>query len=65
VGEAPLAALDVVFLRYRQFQQVADRRGEHVILALEVVAGRGKSAQSLGNILRHGGFFGDDELLRH
>ncbi len=63
VGEAPLAALDVVFLGYGQFQQVADRRRQDVVVAFKVVAGARETAQGLGNVLRHGGFFGDDELL--
>jgi hypothetical protein len=63
VGEAPLAALDVVFLGHRQFQQVADGGGQHVVVALEVVAGLGKTAQRLGYVLGDGGFLGDDELL--
>jgi hypothetical protein len=63
MGEAPLAALDVVFLRHGQFQQVADRRRQYVVVIFEVVAGARETAQSLGNVLRHRGLFGDDELL--
>jgi hypothetical protein len=63
VGEAPLAALDVVFLGHRQFQQVADGGGQHVVLALEVVAGTREAAQRLGDILGDRGFFRDDKLL--
>ena len=63
VGKAPLAALDVEFLRHRQFQQMADGRGQHVVVALEVVARLGKAAQRLGDVLGDGRFLGDDQLF--
>jgi len=61
--ETPLAALDVVFLRHGQFQQMSDGRGQHVVVTLEIVARLGEAAQRLGNVLGDGRFLGDDELL--
>ena len=63
MGETPLAALDVEFFRHREFQQVADGRGQHVVVAFEVVAGAGKTAQRFRNVLGDGRFLGDDKLL--
>ena len=65
VGEAPLAALDVVLFRHRDFQQVADGRRQHVLVGLEILIVLGEAAQRLGDVVRDGGLLGDDEGFGH
>ncbi len=69
VGKAPFAAFDIVFLRHGEFEQVADGRREHIVLALEIITRAfeffARATQRLGNVLGDGGFFSDDELLGH
>jgi hypothetical protein len=65
IGERPLAALDLEFLRQRQFQQVADRGRQHVVFGFEEVLFLGETAQRAGNVLRDRGLLGDDELFGH
>ena len=65
MGKTPLAALDVVLFRHGDFQQVADRRRQHVLLGLEVLIVLGEAAQRLGDVVRDGGLLGDDEGFCH
>src|SRR6266568_4248989 len=65
VGERPFAALDLHAFRRNEFQQMADRRGEHVIPAFVVVAVAREAAQYTRDIVRHGGLFGDDQFFGH
>ena len=60
MGERPFASLDFVFFRHGQLEQVADGRGEHELLALEVIAFAGEASQGTGDVLGDGRFFGDD-----
>ena len=65
VREAPLAALDVVLLRRLDLEQVADRRRDDVVLALEVLvvlvelAGDGR--QRAHDVLRDRRLLGNDQ----
>ena len=63
--ERPLAALDFEFLGRGNFQQMADGRGQDVIVALEIIAMPRKAAQSPRNVGGDRGFFRDDERFCH
>ena len=65
VLERPLALLDVVLSRHHQRQQVADRRGNDVVLALEIVSLAREAAERASDIGGDGGLLGDDELFSH
>jgi hypothetical protein len=65
MGEGPFAPLDLVFLGHRQFQQVADGGGEHVVLGLEVVLFLVEAAQHAGDVLGDRRLLGNDELFGH
>src|SRR5712691_2011082 len=65
VGERPFAALDLHAFRRNEFQQMADRRGEHVIPAFVVVTVAREAAQYTRDIVRDGGLFGDDQFFGH
>jgi hypothetical protein len=65
VCEGPLASLDLYALGRNQLQQVPDRGRKHVLAALVVVAVAREAAESAGDVVRHGRFFGDDELFGH
>ena len=65
VGEAPLAALDVVFVRRLDFHQVADGRGDDVGVVLEVVGLLVELARDRGqrphDVLGHARLFRNDQ----
>ncbi len=63
--EAPFAALDFVFLGRGDFEQVADRRRQHVFVALVVFVMLGKAAQSTRDVVRDRRLFRNDECFRH
>jgi hypothetical protein len=69
VGEAPLAALDVEFLRGLDLHQVADRRRDDVAVILEMLgellelARRGR--QRADDVLRDAWLFRNDQCLCH
>ena len=65
VGERPLPALDLVLLRRRDLDQVADRRRQDELVALEVVALLGEAAQRPRDVGGHGGLLGDDQGFSH
>jgi len=60
VSERPLAALDLELLRYAQLQQMADRGGKHVMLALVVVVQLLEPAQRFGDVARDRRLLGND-----
>src|SRR5712692_6338654 len=65
VGERPFAALDLHAFRRNEFQQMADRRGKHVLPALVVVTMAREAAQYTRDIVRDGGLFSDDQFFGH
>ncbi len=69
VGEAPLAALDVVFLGRLDLDQVADGAGHDVVVALEVVVVLVELArrrrQCADDVLRHDRLLRDNQCLAH
>ncbi len=65
VGERPFAALDVVFFRHGDFQQMADRRRQHVLVGFKVLIVLGKAAERLRDIVRDRWLLGDDESFGH
>src|SRR2546426_3779595 len=65
VGKRPFAALDLHAFRRDEFQQMADRRREHIIPALVIIAVAREATQSPRDVVRDGGLFGDDEFFGH
>src|SRR2546427_10428740 len=65
VGKRPFAALDLHAFRGNEFQQVADRRREHVIPALVIIAVPREATQRPRDVVRNGRLFGDDEFFGH
>src|SRR5207302_1665156 len=65
VRERPLAALDLLFLGHAEFEQMADRRRQHVPIAFEIVGVARKAAQRTRDIRGNGRLLGDDQALRH
>jgi hypothetical protein len=65
VGERPLAALDLELLRRRDLDQVADRRRQHEVVALEEVAGASETAERLGDVGGDRWLLGNDQRLAH
>jgi hypothetical protein len=65
MGERPFAALDLVFLRHGQLEQMADGRRQHVVVALEIFALLGEAAQRARDVLGDGGLLGNDQLFAH
>ena len=69
VGKAPLAALDVVVVGRLDLHQVAHRRGDDVLVVLEMVrallelAGHGR--ERAHDVLRHARLLRDDDGLSH
>jgi hypothetical protein len=61
VGETPFAALDVMFFRDGDFQQVTDGGGQHVLVGFKVLIVLGKAAQRLRDVVRDRRLLGDDE----
>jgi hypothetical protein len=60
-----LTLLDVVLRRQRQLEQMAHRRGQHVLVALEVVALAREAAERARNVAGDRGLLRDNQLLRH
>ena len=65
MGEGPFAALDIVFFRNRDFQQVADRGGQDVFVGFKVLIVLGEAAERLRDIVRDRRFLSNDEGLAH
>ena len=65
IGKRPFAAFDVVFLGRRDFDQMADRRGQHVVVRLEILIVLGKAAQALRNVVCDRGLLSNDERFGH
>jgi hypothetical protein len=69
LGEAPLAALDVVVFRRLDLHQMTHGGGHHVVVVLEVVGVLFEFAlagcQRAHDVLRHAGLFRDDDRLAH
>src|SRR5690606_8859794 len=69
VGKTPLATLDVELLGRSDFDQVAHRRGDDVVLVLEVVVVLVELArhrrERTHDVLRHGGLLGNDQCFVH
>ncbi len=63
--ERPLAALDLLFLGHAEFEQMADRRRQHVPITFEVVSMARKAAQRTRDIRGDGRLFGDDQAFGH
>ena len=60
IGKRPLTALDLVLLGRGNFEQMADRRRQHILLALEVIALARKAAQRPRDIGSNGRLFSND-----
>ena len=65
IGETPFAALDVVFLGRRDFEQVADGGRKHVVVAFVVLVVLGEAAQRARDVVRDGRLLGDDQGFGH
>jgi hypothetical protein len=65
MGEAPFAAFDFVFVGGSDFDQVANRRGEDVVVTLKVLVVLGEATQRARDISGDRRFFGNDEGLGH
>src|SRR5690554_1224790 len=63
--ECPLPSLDFEFLRDGQFEQVADRGSQDIVIRLEIVLFALETAKGTGNVLRDRWFLCDDQLLAH
>ena len=63
VRKAPLAALDLIFLRAGDLEKVPDGRRKHIFVRLVIVGGFGESSQRLGNIQCDRRLFGNDQGL--
>ena len=61
VGEAPLAAFDFIVFRRADFDEVANRRRDDIIVVLEVLVMLGKAAQRPCDVVRDGRFLGNDQ----
>ena len=59
----PLAAFDLLLLGHADLEQVPNRGGDDVLVALEVVVVARESAQRARDVGGDGGLFGDDEGL--
>jgi hypothetical protein len=64
-GEGPLALLDVVLLGHGELEQVADRRGENVLIALEKIALAREATERARDVGCDRRFLGNDEFLAH
>ena len=51
VREAPFAAFDLVFLGNRQFEQMTDRRGDHILIVLMMVVFFHTAADRAGDVV--------------
>jgi len=65
VGETPLAALDFILFGTGDFQQMADRRRQHIVVGLVVIGRLFEAAQRLGNIQGNGGLLGNNQGFGH
>ncbi len=65
VRERPLAALHLLLFRHADLEQMADRGGEHVPVALEVIAVAREAAERARDVGGDGRFLGDDQRFRH
>ena len=65
VRERPLAALDLLLFGHADLEQMADRRRQHVAVALEVVVVAREAAERARDVGGDGGLFGDDQRLGH
>ena len=65
VRKSPFASFDFCFRGDRQFQKVADGRGNDVIIPLVEIVFLLKASQCPADIQSHGGFFGDDKRFSH
>ncbi|MNL12260.1 hypothetical protein D3C87_1331230 [compost metagenome] len=65
IGEAPLAALDLVVVRRGNLHEVAHGRRQHVVIALEVLVVLGKAPEGARDIGGDRWLFRDDEGFRH
>ena len=65
VRERPLAALDLLFLGHAEFEQMADRRRQHISIVFEIVGMARKAAQRTRDIRSDGRLLGDDQALGH
>ena len=65
VGETPFAALDVILLRHTQFEQVTDRRANHILVVFVVVVFFHTAADDPRNVVSNGWFLGDDKGFAH
>jgi hypothetical protein len=64
-GERPLALLDVVLLGHGELEQVAHRRGENVLIALEIVSLAREAAERPRDVGRDRRFLCNDKFLAH
>ena len=65
VRERPLSFLGFELLRASQFEQMTDRRRQHVAIALVIVVLLLETADRLGNVASDGRFLGDDQRFAH
>ncbi len=63
VGEAPLAALDFVFVGRGNLHQVTHGGRQHVLITFEVLVVLGKAPEGTGDIGRDRWLFRDDEAF--
>ena len=61
--ERPFAALDLLLLGHADLEQVADRRREHVAVALEIIGVPREAAQRARDVGGDGGLFGNDQMF--
>ena len=64
-GEAPLAPFFIHLIREAEFDEVANRGGDDVLVVFEIVILAGELAESFGEIAGDGWLFGYDQGLGH
>ena len=65
IGQTPLALLGLEGLGTGDFQQMPDRRGDHVLVAFVMVVLFFAAPERLGDVGRNGRFLRDDECFSH
>ena len=64
-AKRPFAPRGLHAFGHGQFQQMADRRGKHVMVALVVIVVLLEAAQRLGDVAGHGRFLRNDQCFSH
>ncbi len=65
MGESPFAALDVVFFRHGDFQQVTHCGRQHVVVGFEILIVLAEAAKGFRDVVRDRRFLSDDEGFTH